>query len=1705
MADPDKIMVFRPTYDEFKDFKKYIAYMESCGAHKMGIAKVIPPKEWIPRKGGYDDIDLMIPSPIEQVVTGQQGLYTQINVQKKPMHVKEFEELANSPRYRTPTHFDYEDLERKYWKNVTFSAPIYGADISGSITDDDQDNWNINRLGTILDHVKDDYGIQIEGVCTAYLYFGMWKTTFAWHTEDMDLYSINYLHYGAPKSWYAIPPEHGQRLERLAQGFFPSNFSECPAFLRHKMSLISPFILKKYSIPVNKVTQEAGDIMITFPYGYHAGFNHGFNCAESTNFATHRWIEYGKRCLQCVCRNDGVKISMDVFVKKYQPERYEMWKEGKDIASHPEGHRDSNQKPNRPKKKIEANSSGTAHPRRHPLKSAFNKKCQDKVEEGKDEGVKRPKSKAAENKEDNAKKIKKKPKDSAKDKQDSGSPKKKAKKKNKQEEDTEGEMNSLHSPEKKAKMSPAKSPKFSLMTESQRQKLSEYLKGPQNIKDEKNKRKGDTGYMSAFQEAFMKTLLPESNDHEERSEMWNKIKHSQTCSDNFNHDKDSGQAPGISSPGLHGERSTSPPLLLLNGPGKCEATAEYPPNLQRLSVNTSPMAEQKADFALPVLTPETSQHQGCDLSPPLLTPHQFVLKSEKEDFGPPVLSPSKSIDILNNRSNQPYLKQQYSQEYQDQSSQSKISQPVTSLTIGDSMKNMASSVRPAQPLYHLLKNDQLSNKSTQELVTINQRMASGGTVVCQIESTPNLHNQNFVFHQTQPSQLVDINSSRGTMAQAERAGFSMLTYPQTLPCLKLQAKTKSFLVKDNLTIQYLSQTPVKGGHQTNVTPQLETKIVSNGIQSHQFTTAMATTTTTTTSICLTRPAVQSVISTIRKSPVSAVTYPGVCTINTSKQQKPLTTLVKDPRDLSTEVLLVDNNTVRNGDQAQVLGTVQGFQSVTAPAHISGNIGCSRLQIQTVNTKINGRPLLSHHLQQQMSQSTGSQVALNQNQHGMALTNAGISPQFVQNQKLFIQPIFNNTQSQHITICSLQQQTSLMSNASTVSHVSVPNASFRLSNSQQACNSIMHPNATRLATNTSQYENNVSVSSAFDVPQSSNSPPSLECVQSDVNQRVWSRPPSLSPKPTEQAQSDHQNSMSFNTHVSLSENACGNSDSKPLTISFNKEADLHQSSQVIACDNNRTVSVNGHPPAHETGASIAVKTSLHYPKTQESLTKLIVSGDLKLYPNLFNQQGHLTALSQTPQQDIHLRQQQTNSKQVEGMMYPYNTTSKMELSGKFTVVPNPMHCSQGPAPSSSTSPPFSLQAGKKTCSPVIIDKPWAQTVNLLWRHLPYNHLAVIKFNKDTASRSPFCSVCSLLQNHQMSTDVGSSSLTGQTQTDVEHSMCSLPLIPETSFALCAKSCQVIPTGAYPRLDHEGSSTLLHCSKCAMCVHASCYGEQEGIPTKQWICTACLRMNEGFPACSLCCLRGGALKPTSNGSWAHIVCALAVKEISFTSVRDRASINRSAVGPERYKLKCELCASLGRSRPASTVCVQCSEDGCVRSFHVTCGLAAGCRFQAGDRPGHIDAICMRHATFINAKGQSKPRKSTIRRAEDLFDINVGELALAKHKTTRRYYWAKVVDVLKKRQLEVDFDDGSFSEDILPEDIMGRDCMNEGPPMKGEHIQVRWTDGHLHGATFQKMTVQDVYTVEFEDSSLHHLRREELWSEIEEIPKNIKNKME
>lgn len=215
-----------------------------------------------------------------------------------------------------------EELERHYWRTLTYAPPLYGADMMGSLFDDKTTEWNLGKLPNILDHL----GGQIPGVNTAYLYLGMWKATFAWHLEDVDLYSINYLHFGAPKQWYSISQGDARRFEAAMKNIWPADAKACSEFLRHKTFLISPqHLLSNYNIKVNKIVHRPGEFVITFPYGYHSGYNLGYNCAEAVNFGLPSWIEYGKVAKKCDCdqAQDSVWINVRDLERKMNGEETE--------------------------------------------------------------------------------------------------------------------------------------------------------------------------------------------------------------------------------------------------------------------------------------------------------------------------------------------------------------------------------------------------------------------------------------------------------------------------------------------------------------------------------------------------------------------------------------------------------------------------------------------------------------------------------------------------------------------------------------------------------------------------------------------------------------------------------------------------------------------------------------------------------------------------------------------------------------------------------------------------------------------------------------------------------------------------------------------------------------------------------------------------------------------------------------------------------------------------------------------------------------------------------------------------------------------------------------------------------------------------------------------------------------------------------------
>ena len=136
----------------------------------------------------------------------------------------------------------------------------------------------------------------------------------------MDLCSINILHYGQPKTWYAVPQFYSKNFEELTQDIWPKEFQECPAFLRHKNFIMHPSILENNEIPYFKTEQKEREIILIFAKVYHMGFSHGFNIAESCNWANEDWVEFGKNAVICKCkgRNEISRtFPMKQFVKKY--------------------------------------------------------------------------------------------------------------------------------------------------------------------------------------------------------------------------------------------------------------------------------------------------------------------------------------------------------------------------------------------------------------------------------------------------------------------------------------------------------------------------------------------------------------------------------------------------------------------------------------------------------------------------------------------------------------------------------------------------------------------------------------------------------------------------------------------------------------------------------------------------------------------------------------------------------------------------------------------------------------------------------------------------------------------------------------------------------------------------------------------------------------------------------------------------------------------------------------------------------------------------------------------------------------------------------------------------------------------------------------------------------------------------------------------
>ncbi|KAM7093321.1 lysine-specific demethylase 4C isoform 6-T7 [Molossus nigricans] len=383
--------------------------------------------------------------------------------------------------------------------------------------------------------------------------------------------------------------------------------------------------------------------------------------------------------------------------------------------------------------------------------------------------------------------------------------------------------------------------------------------------------------------------------------------------------------------------------------------------------------------------------------------------------------------------------------------------------------------------------------------------------------------------------------------------------------------------------------------------------------------------------------------------------------------------------------------------------------------------------------------------------------------------------------------------------------------------------------------------------------------------------------------------------------------------------------------------------------------------------------------------------------------------------------------------------------------------------------------------------WAKPLVHLWQTKSPNFVAEQEYNAAVGRMEPHCAICALLMPYYKP-DSSNEENDSRWETKLDEVVASggktKPLIPEMCFIYSEENIEYSPPNAF--LEEDGTSLLISCAKCCVRVHASCYGIPSHEISDGWLCARCKR-NAWTAECCLCNLRGGALKETKDDKWAHVMCAVAVPEVRFTNVPERTQIDVGRIPLQRLKLKCIFCRH--RVKKVSGACIQCSYGRCPASFHVTCAHAAGVLMEPDDWPYVVNITCFRHKANPNVKFKAGEK-----------GISVGQTVITKHRNTR-YYSCRVIAMTSQTFYEVMFDDGSFSRDTFPEDIVSRDCVKLGPPVEGEVVEVKWPDGKLYGAKYLGLNVAHMYQVEFEDGSQIAMKREDIYTLDEELPKRVK----
>jgi hypothetical protein len=249
---------FHPTAAEFADPVAYILKIEPAAA-PFGICKVVPPHPPPPKRTTLAHLTRSFaalhpddPSPTFPTRHQQLGFCPRrprpaikpVWLSSHRYTLPQFEAKAGATRKALLAHLNVPasrqlsplDLEALFWSAMA-DRPVtveYASDMAGSgfapcarrpgqqPASPAQANvgdtaWNMRGVarspGSLLRFLREE----VPGVTSPMLYVAMMFSWFAWHVEDHDLHSVNYMHSGAPKTWYGVPGDAALAFEDVVR------------------------------------------------------------------------------------------------------------------------------------------------------------------------------------------------------------------------------------------------------------------------------------------------------------------------------------------------------------------------------------------------------------------------------------------------------------------------------------------------------------------------------------------------------------------------------------------------------------------------------------------------------------------------------------------------------------------------------------------------------------------------------------------------------------------------------------------------------------------------------------------------------------------------------------------------------------------------------------------------------------------------------------------------------------------------------------------------------------------------------------------------------------------------------------------------------------------------------------------------------------------------------------------------------------------------------------------------------------------------------------------------------------------------------------------------------------------------------------------------------------------------------------------------